>query len=114
MWTVIFCNEFDHEFTNQFDEDMQNEVLSKARALEIGGPSIGWPYVDTLNGSKHPNMKEFRFSYQGGAWRIAFAFDPQRNAVILVAGNKTGTNQNRFYKKLIATADQRYDSYLSS
>jgi|TARA_R110000751_G_scaffold4098_9_gene19106 hypothetical protein len=41
MWTVIFCNEFDHEFTNQFDEDMQNEVLSKARALEIGGPSIG-------------------------------------------------------------------------
>lgn len=41
MWTVIFCDEFDDEFVNQFDEDMQNEVLSKARALEVGGPSLG-------------------------------------------------------------------------
>ncbi len=114
MWTVIFCDEFDDEFTNQFDEDMQNEVLVKARALEKGGPAIGRPYVDTLNGSKHTNMKELRFNFKNGVWRIAFAFDPKRNAVVLVAGNKAGTNQSRFYKKLIKTADQRYDNYLAS
>tara|TARA_A100001391_G_scaffold49881_1_gene30185 strand:+ start:328 stop:777 length:450 start_codon:yes stop_codon:yes gene_type:complete len=114
MWTVIFCDEFDHEFITQFDEDMQNEVLAKARALEVGGPTIGRPYVDTLKGSKHPNMKELRFNYKSGVWRVAFAFDPKRDAVILVAGNKAGTSQSRFYKKLIKTADQRYDNYLSS
>lgn len=98
MWTVIFCDEFDEEFVNQFDVEMQNEILIKARALEKGGPMIGRPYVDTLKGSRHPNMKELRFNFKGGVWRLAFAFDPDRNAVILVAGNKAGTSQDRFYK----------------
>ena len=77
------------------------------------GPSLGRPQVDTLNGSKHANMKELRFKAEGGVWRIAFAFDPNREAVVLVGGDKSGGSETRFYKTLIKKADDRYDSYLS-
>jgi hypothetical protein len=77
------------------------------------GPSLGRPHVDTLNGSKHANMKELRFKAEGGVWRIAFAFDTNREAVVLVGGDKSGGSETRFYKTLIKKADDRYDSYLS-
>lgn len=69
--------------------------------------------VDTLNGSKHGNMKEIRFR-QDGLWRFAFAFDPGRDAVVLVGGNKDGANQKQFYKRLIKTADRRFDDWLEA
>ena len=58
-------------------------------------------------------MKELRFKLEG-VWRFAFAFDPERNAVMLVGGNKEGKNQKRFYKQLIATADDRFDDWLEA
>lgn len=54
---------------------------------------LGRPYVDTLEGSKYPNMKELRFTADDGVWRVAFAFDPQREAIVLVAGDKAGVAQ---------------------
>jgi hypothetical protein len=57
-------------------------------------------------------MKEIRFNAGNGVWRIAFAFDPERKAVLLVTGNKTGTNQQRFYKNLIKIADERFSDHL--
>lgn len=74
---------------------------------------LGRPYVDTLEGSKYPNMKEMRFDADDGVWRVAFAFDPERKAILLVAGDKAGVAQKRFYKKLIAKADQRFADHLS-
>lgn len=70
--------------------------------------------MDTLVGSKHANMKELRFRGRSGSeiWRAAFAFDPDRKAIILVAGDKQGTSPARFYKRLIAKADKRFDSHL--
>lgn len=65
------------------------------------------PYVDTLKGSSFANMKELRFKVRG-EWRFAFVFDEQRQAIILVGGDKEGANQKRFYKMLIATADARF------
>lgn len=59
------------------------------------GPALGRPEVDTLNGSKHANMKELRFRADGGVWRVAFAFDPERNAILLVAGDKSGTSEKK-------------------
>ena len=72
------------------------------------------PTVDTLNGSKHANMKELRFGWQGEVWRVAFAFDPNRQAMLLVAGDKGGADQKRFYKRLIGLADTRFDTHLAS
>ena len=68
--------------------------------------------VDTLNGSRHANMKELRFTADGGVWRVAFAFDPKRKAILLVAGDKSGISERRFYKQLIKKADERFDTHL--
>jgi hypothetical protein len=57
-------------------------------------------------------MKELRFTANAGPWRVAFAFDPARNAILLVAGDKSGKNQARFYKQLIVKADKRYEAHL--
>jgi len=68
--------------------------------------------VDTLKGSEHANMKELRFDAVGGVWRVAFAFDPRRQGILLVAGDKSGVSQDRFYKQLIAKADKRFVAHL--
>jgi hypothetical protein len=112
-WTVLFHEEFDPEF-REFDEDLQDELLAHAKLLQEFGPQLGRPTVDTLKGSKHANMKELRFEWRRGVWRMAFAFDPKRRAVLLVGGDKAGTDQKRFYKRLIAVADGRLDSYLAA
>jgi hypothetical protein len=111
-WNVLLFDEFDTEFT-AFPCDVQTVMLAKARMLEHFGPQLGRPYVDTLVGSKHVNMKELRFDAADGVWRAAFAFDPHRQAVILVAGDKSGTSEKRFYRSLIAKADKRFDDYLA-
>jgi hypothetical protein len=58
-------------------------------------------------------MKEMRFKAANGIWRVAFAFDPKRNAVLLVAGDKSGVSEKRFYRELIQKADDRYDAHLA-
>jgi hypothetical protein len=57
-------------------------------------------------------LKELRFKAADGVWRVAFAFDPERQAILLVAGNKAGVSEKRFYKQLIEKADRRFDSHL--
>ena len=86
--------------------------MAAAKLLRDYGPQLGRPSVDTLNGSKYANMKELRFNAAGGVWRVAFAFDPHREAVLLVSGNKSGGGEDRFYKQLIARADKRYAAHL--
>ncbi len=68
--------------------------------------------MDTLNGSRHANMKELRFNAADGVWRVAFAFDPHRHAILLVAGDKSGGSKKRFYDDLIRKADKRFDAHL--
>jgi hypothetical protein len=93
-------------------EVVQDEVVSLASLLAANGPHLGRPQVDTLKGSSFPNMKELRFDAADGVWRVAFAFDPLRRAVLLVAGDKSGVSQSRFYDSLIVRADLRYRAHL--
>ena len=93
---------------------LQDELLAHARLLQEFGPHLGRPTVDTLKGSKHTNMKELRFDCEGGVWRVAFAFDTERAAILLVSGDKCGADQRRFYKKLITCADARFDGHLAT
>ncbi len=76
-WRVEFCDEFEPEF-EAMAETVQDELLAQLQVLERFGPELGRPQVDTLNGSKHANMKELRFKADDGVWRVAFAFDPER------------------------------------
>ena len=111
-WTVEIGDEFAPEF-NELHEDVRTEVLALSRVLQQFGPQLGRPRVDTLNGSRHANMKELRFSAADGEWRVAFAFDPKRKAILLVAGDKSGVSEKKFYRQLIAKADERFDAHLN-
>src|SRR5258708_36752265 len=96
-WMVELHDEFDREFA-AMAEDVQDKPLAAAEAVGLAGPKAGRPHVDKLKGSKHANMKELRFEAQNGneEWRAAFAFDPNRKAIILVAGAKQGVDQKKF------------------
>jgi hypothetical protein len=112
-WSVLFHDDFHTEFSG-LAEDLQDELLAHARLLADFGPNLGRPTVDTLKGSRHANMKELRFSWAGEVWRVAFAFDPRRQAVLLVGGDKGGADQRRFYKRLIQVADDRYSGHVAT
>lgn len=110
-WNVEFDDAFDDEF-EAFSQDVQNALLATSKLLIEFGPQLGRPHADTLKGSKHSNMKELRFEGSDGEWRAAFAFDPERKAIILVAGDKSGGSEKRFYKQLISKADQRFSAHV--
>src|ERR1700688_2025774 len=103
-WAVEMADEFSPEF-DALQEDVQTEILALSLVLEQFGPQLGRPRVDTLKGSRHANMKELRFSAADGVWRVAFAFDPRRTAILLVAGDKSGAGEKKFYRDLIRKAD---------
>jgi len=111
-WIVEIGDEFKAEFF-ALEEDVRTEILALARLLQQFGPRLGRPRVDTLKGSRHANMKELRFSASDGEWRVAFAFDPRRAAILLVAGDKSGVQERRFYRELIRKADERLDAHLA-
>jgi hypothetical protein len=112
-WDVEIGDEFEPEF-DALPEDVQDEILAHACLLQEYGPQLGRPRVDTLNGSRHANMKELRFHAADGVWRVAFAFDPRRHAILLVAGDKSGGSEKRFYDELIRKADKRFDAHLAN
>jgi len=111
-WVVEIGDEFEPEF-NALHEDVQMEILALARLLQQFGPRLGRPRVDTLNGSRYANMKELRFSAVGGEWRVGFAFDTKRKAILLVAADKSGSSEKRFYRELIRKADERFSAHLA-
>jgi hypothetical protein len=110
-WVVAIGDEFEPEFY-ALPEEVQEEILALALLLQQFGPQLGRPRADTLDGSRHANMKELRFAAADGEWRAAFASDPKRKAILLVAGDKSGGSQNRFYRDLIKRTDERFDAHL--
>jgi hypothetical protein len=110
-WEIDFHPAFDPEY-EELAEAVQDELLAHLRLLEQFGPRLGRPRVDTLNGSRHANMKELRFAAADGVWRFAFAFDPNRHGIVLCGGDKSGGSEKRFYRQLIEKADARFDGHV--
>jgi hypothetical protein len=111
-WHVLIHPDFEPELL-ALPKAVRIELLAKAHLLELTGPALRRPHADTLEGSKHANMKELRFCADDGEWRVAFAFDPTRDGILLVAGDKSGVSQKRFYQSLIRRADARFDQHLA-
>ena len=111
-WIVEIGDEFKPEFDG-LHGDVQTEILALARLLQQFGPLLKRPHADTLKGSRHANMKELRFNAADGVWRVAFAFDIRRKAILLVAGDKSGGSETRFYRELIQRADERFSAHLA-
>jgi hypothetical protein len=110
QWVVDFHPDFAPEVL-RFPKVVRRDIYSLVGLLRKMGPQLGRPQVDTLNGSKHSNMKELRFRADDGAWRVAFAFDLSRRAILLVGGDKSGVSQDKFYRNLIDVADRRFDQH---
>ena len=111
-WTVRFAPEFVGEFQALL-APVQVELLAQARVIERFGPQARRPRIDTLKGSRYSNMKELRFEVGRGVWRVAFAFDTRREAILLAVGNKAGIPKKRFYCQLIDRADRHFSRHLS-
>lgn len=112
-WTVNLSSEFEAWFDG-LDVKSQDAILTDLAVLRDMGPQLGRPHVDTLKGSRHSNMKELRTAHRGHQYRIAFAFDPKRAAIVIVGGDKTGADQKRFYRDLITNADAIFDHHLAA
>jgi len=76
------------------------------------GPALGRPHVDTIKRSKHSNMKELIVQHAGRPYRVLFAFDPRRCAILLIGGDKTG--HDRWYAEYVPIADRLYDEHLAT
>ncbi len=108
-WAVALDDEFATWLRGQTAR-VREEILTSAELLRAFGPQLGRPHVDRIEGSTFPNMKELRVQIGGDPWRIFFAFDPKRSAILLVGGDKTG--DKRFYETNIPVADARYERHL--
>jgi len=106
-WDAERTQEFDDWWTELTDSE-QRKVVAAVEVLQELGPTTGRPLVDTVQGSRHPNMKELRVTQ---TMRIFFAFDPERVAILLIGGDKAGKSK-RFYKRMVPVADRIYDSHL--
>lgn len=108
MWDVEYTDEFE-EWWLRLGESEQEDIRVAVDKLEERGPELGRPLVDTLEGSRHANMKELR--PLGTSIRVLFAFDPRRMAILLIGGDKTG-RWKEWYEETIPIADRLYDEHL--
>lgn len=108
-WDVEVSDEF-RDWYDTLQEDEWASVNAAVDALATYGPDLGRPYVDTLRGSRFPNMKELRVQHHGRPYRILFTFDPRRNAYLILGGDKTG--DSRWYIDAIRRADAIYARHL--
>jgi hypothetical protein len=105
--------EYTDEFGDWWDgltEAEQESVAYAVGLLEAKGTTLGYPHSSGIEGSKHTHMRELRAQHQGRPYRVLYAFDPRRMAILLIAGDKTG--DGRFYERMIPIADRLYDDHL--
>jgi hypothetical protein len=109
VWRVEFTDEFG-EWWDQLRQRVQDSIDRAVGLLEREGPALGRPRADGVKASRHLNMKELRIQSAGKPYRVFFAFDPRRSAILPIGGCKAG--DKRFYDRLIPIADDLYDEYL--
>jgi hypothetical protein len=108
-WEVVYTDEFE-SWWNGLTEDEQISVNRKVLLLQQRGPALPRPHADVIHSSRFPNMKELRVQHEGRPYRVLFIFDPQRNAVLLIGGDKTGNDH--WYEEYVPKADAIYTKYL--
>ena len=111
-WDIITSTNYDVWLDEQ-TEDSKRSIFRKVYLLSEHGPNLGRPHADTLKGSKKlKNLKELRTQTENHLFRIAYIFDPERKALLLIGGDKKGKSEKKFYKDLIREAEQIYAAYL--
>jgi len=108
-WTVEYTDEFELWWDGLTDAG-QEDVSAAVELLEVKGPQLPFPYSSGINGSKHGHMRELRIQHQGRPYRVLYAFDPRRMAILLIGGDKTG--KDGWYDEHIPIADKLYDEHI--
>lgn len=109
-WEIEGTDEFDEWFDGLADAERAS-VVAAVDYLELKGPQLGAPQTSGIHSSRHPHMRELRIQHQGRPYRVLYAFDPRRTAILLLGGDKTG--DDRWYERNVPIADDLYDTYLA-
>ncbi|MEP6832655.1 MAG: type II toxin-antitoxin system RelE/ParE family toxin [Gemmatimonas sp.] len=107
------------EYTDEFerwweglDRAERVSVDAVVRMLESCGPQLGFPQSSRITQSKHPHMRELRIQHAGNPYRVFYAFDPRRVAILLIGGAKRG--DDRWYTRLVPLADKLYSEHIAA
>lgn len=108
-WDVEYTDEFGRWWAS-LSENEQESVAAYVELLEARGPQLPFPYSSAVIGSRHDHMRELRVQHAGRPYRVLYAFDPRRTAILLVGGDKAG--DDRWYDTFVPLADDLYDVHL--
>lgn len=110
-WEVEYTDEFE-AWWNTLSEEEQEDVSAKVIVLQRYGPALRRPHSGVIASSRHPNLKELVIQHAGRPYRVLYAFDPRRCAILLIGGDKTGDNS--WYEDFVPMADRIYDEHLAA
>ena len=110
-WGVEYTDEFEAWWEGLTDTE-QESVAAVVGLLEDHGPQLGYPHSSCIAMSRHGHMRELRVQHQGRPYRVLYAFDPRRAAILLIGGDKTGNE--RWYEESVPIADRLYDAHLAA
>ncbi len=110
-WDVEYSDEFGR-WWETLTKAEQESVAATVGLLEMVGPRLPFPYSSGIEGSRHGHMRELRIQHAGRPYRVLYAFDPRRSAILLIGGDKTGND--RWYDEFVPVADRLYDEHLDS
>lgn len=108
-WEVEYTDEFG-EWWETLTEGEQDAIDVVVRLLEDRGPELAYPYSSDVRSSRHGHLRELRVQHRGEPYRILYAFNPRRTAILLIGGRKTG--DDRWYEEFVPLADRLYDEHL--
>jgi hypothetical protein len=110
-WEVEYTDEFEG-WWDGLSEAEQEDVAAYVTLLEKKGPTLPFPYSSDIRGARHTHMRELRVQHKGRPYRVLYAFDPKRAAILLIGGDKTG--DERWYDTNVPLADELYDRHLAA
>lgn len=110
-WEIEYTDAF-FEWWKTLREGTQEAIAARVGLLGIHGSSLGYPHSSKIQTSRHGHMRELRAQHKGDPYRVLYAFDPRRCAILLIGGKKTG--QDRWYEEYVPIADRLYDEHLES
>jgi len=110
-WEVEYTDEFETWWETLTDAE-QASIAAVVGLLEDEGSQLGYPYSSGITSSRHAQMRELRVQHQGRPYRVLYAFDPRRVAILLLGGDKTGND--RWYEEFVPVADRLYDAHVAS
>ncbi len=110
-YTVVTSGDY-YTWWRSLDEAEQIDIDAVIILLKEKGPLLGFPHSSGVNKSKYRHMRELRIQHKGRPYRVLYAFDPRRVAILLIGGDKTGNN--RWYDQFVPIADKLYAEHIAT